>query len=37
MCDIRSKCKEHTEFIEGESECCGAPPYNVDYEPDCDR
>lgn len=34
--DICPECKEHAEFDEesGESNCCGAKPYNTDPEID---
>lgn len=28
--DICSSCGEHTEFEEGQSNCCGAKPYDSD-------
>lgn len=31
--DLCPACGEHAAFDEGGSECCGAKPYNVDYEP----
>ena len=36
-CDICSQCKEHAEFSEGESNCCGAPAYNSDPDIDMER
>jgi hypothetical protein len=38
-CDVCSSCLEHAEFdIEtGESNCCGAEPYNTDIEDDLER
>lgn len=38
-CDVCSCCKEHAEFdVEtGESNCCGAPPYDTDPDLDMER
>lgn len=32
-CDICPSCGEHAGFDEDGSECCGAKPYSVDFEP----
>ncbi len=41
-CDICSECRDHASFVENEdgeavSECCDAPPCNVDIELDMER
>lgn len=40
-CDICSSCGEHTGFEETDvgcvSDCCGAKPYDTDYENEYDR
>lgn len=38
-CDLCSACGEHAEFYaaSGESNCCGAKPYNTDYDTEYDR
>jgi hypothetical protein len=35
--DICRECGEHTEFEEGESECCGARAYESDPDTDMER
>lgn len=36
-CDICSSCGEHTEFEEGQSNCCGAGAYDSDPDVDQER
>lgn len=38
-CDICRECGEHCEFDEetNESNCCGAPPYDMDPDLDMER